>query len=82
MYHFNEMQGAGDGSRGLAHGRNNNVVSKAAPGQSQSAGHRVRMIDFFHQRNNNANGFNSTDEYQQNAMQAFQNQYHQSKLNG
>ena len=79
MYHFNEMPPGADGSRGIQgihHGRNNNIVSKGASGQNTSGGHRVRMIDFFHQRNNNANGFNSTDEYQQNAMHAFQNQYH------
>lgn len=38
------------------------------------AGNRSRVIDFFHQRNNNINGFNSSNEQTQ---QFFQMQYQQ-----
>lgn len=40
------------------HSTSNAVVSQTANKGSS----RSRMIDFFHQRNNNANGFNSTSE--------------------
>ena len=68
------MDGPG-GAQGPG-GRNQLTLKQgqAGPaGASGSAANRARMIDFFHQRNNNFNGFNSQDE--QVRQNSFQKQY-------
>ena len=80
--HSNSGQGTAlyqltDGPGGPQGGGRNQLSlkqSQAGPaGATGSAANRARMIDFFHQRNNNFNGFNSQDE--QVRQNSFQKQY-------
>lgn len=72
LYQLTEGPGGAPGPAGRNH-RSLKQGQAGPAGASGSAANRARMIDFFHQRNNNFNGFNSQDE--QVRQNSFQKQY-------